>query len=146
MAVSHEALGNVSPETWVPEAKLETFLPDKTRDNVGSPDFAVLAERSSLTPDTRPAEELHGFAAYHKDGGIFSEGLYETIMVGVIELQKPGIRENSKFTTGTESQIKGFEDRYNKPFPATLPRPKKEFFLLKCLFFALEKDFAHRLL
>jgi hypothetical protein len=111
-------------------------------DNAGPPDFGALAEKRSTqtSVDTLPIGELHGFVAYQKAGGTFSERLYETIMAEVIDLQKPGEREKSKFSTGTEEQIKGFEDRHNKPFPATLLPPKENFSLTE-----VQKD-AYRLL
>jgi hypothetical protein len=111
-------------------------------DNVDILDFSgALAEKSRLTLEpTLPAGKLYGFTAYQKAGGIFSEGLYETIMTEVINIQKPGEREKSKFSTGTEEQIKGFEDRHNKPFSATLLPQKENFFLTE-----VQKD-AYRLL
>ncbi len=127
MALIHEVLGHVSPEPWAPAARPGVVLPDSTRDNVGFPDFATLAAR--LTPDTVPVEELHGFAAYSKAGGVYSEVLYEAIMDGVINLQEPGEREKRGFHKATKWQIKGFEDRHNKPFLGTELPPEKQIFL-----------------
>lgn len=151
MALSHEHyLGMQMPtpsEVQTPVATPEITLKQgepvslgKLRlDNVGTPDFAALAERSRLTSDILPVEELHGFAAYHKAGGVFSEGLYGAIMDGVIELQEPGVREKSNFSTGTKFQIKGFEDSHNKPFLRTVLPPEEQIFLTEA-----QKD-AYRL-
>lgn len=121
-----------SPEAQAPvvtpKGQIETVF-DRTRDNVGAPDFAALTERPRLTPEPTPVEELHGFDTYQRAGGLLSEGLYKVIMDGVIKLQEPGARKKSIFTTPTDWQIKGFEDSTNKPFPATLPPPKEQIFL-----------------
>lgn len=142
MAVNPRELGHAPApsETQVPADNHEAVLFDPARDNVGLPDFAAFAQSPRLTPDTPPIEELYGFAAYQKAGGVFSEVLYKTTMNGVIELQKPGARENSNFSTGTEAQIKGFEDRHNRPFLGTVLSPEKQVFLTE-----VQKD-AYRLL
>lgn len=106
-----------------PEITLKQGVPvslsERRSDNVGTPDYAALAERTNPGP---------GFTDYQKAGGTFSGGLYKAIMAGVIELQKPEVRENTKFTTGTKFQIKGFEDRHNKPFLGTeLPKEEQIF-------------------
>jgi hypothetical protein len=108
-------------------------------DNVGVPDFATLAETPRLTPDLF-SEGLHGFDAYQKAGGVFSKGLYEKLMDGVLKLQEPGVRKKSIFTTPTEWQIRGFEDKHNKPFLGTELPPEEQIFLTEaqkdayCLF------------
>jgi hypothetical protein len=105
----------------------------KPRDNVGAPDFATLAETPRLTP-------LHGFDAYQKAGGVFSSGLYEKLMDGVLKLQELGRKKSIPATTATEWQIKGFENRHNKPFLGTELPPEEQISLTEaqkdayCLF------------
>lgn len=140
MTESITGLGHAStPEVRTPAANHEITLmpgepasPDTTRDNVGMfPDFGAFAERSRLIPEPilLPAEELHGFDAYERAGGVLSEGLYKMIMDGVIRLQEPGARKKSIFTTPTDWQIKGFEDSHNNPLLGTSLPPEQQIFL-----------------
>lgn len=130
MALSIECLENMrleapSNETSVgsTEIALQQGVTFSLDTQIGSVDRATFAVRSNLSPDTLHDDILPGFAAYRKADGIFSRGLYKSIMNEVMELRKPGEREKYKFTKSTMAQIKGFEFRLNNPFPATSKPP-----------------------
>ena len=97
--LGHAPTSEVQPPVTTHETTLVPGVPVEPRlvDEVGSIDWPAFAERSKLTPEPiiLPAEELHGFDAYKRAGGVLSEGLYKMIMDGVIKLQEPGARKKA---------------------------------------------------
>lgn len=124
MAVSPEALGHaptqeVPTPVAIPGATLVPGEPVslETRDNVGPPDFAALAEKERVKK---------GFATYRNAGGRFSEGLHRSLIARVGKLQKPGKRERSGFYTSTIAQAENYVFRHNSPLGPQGPLPPEQ--------------------